>query len=63
MKEYEREYLMRTLTRTKGRRSEAAALLGISRKTLWEKLKSYGVDEEAEAAAAAAGTPPRPMFS
>ncbi|HEY0714357.1 MAG TPA: sigma-54 dependent transcriptional regulator [Polyangia bacterium] len=65
MKEYEREYLMRTLARTKGRRSEAAALLGISRKTLWEKLKSYGVDEEAEAAsiAAASGAPPRPMFS
>jgi DNA-binding NtrC family response regulator len=61
MKEYEREYLMRTLTRTKGRRSEAAALLGISRKTLWEKLKSYGVDE------GAADIPPapsaRPLFS
>ena len=62
MKEYEREYLMRTLTRTKGRRSEAAALLGISRKTLWEKLKSYGVDEESEAAALAAANA-RPLFS
>jgi DNA-binding NtrC family response regulator len=61
MKEYEREYLMRTLTRTKGRRSEAAALLGISRKTLWEKLKSYGVDEGA--ADVAAGTSARPLFS
>jgi DNA-binding NtrC family response regulator len=61
MKEYEREYLMRTLTRTKGRRSEAAALLGISRKTLWEKLKSYGVDEGAADAPAAPS--PRPLFS
>ena len=61
MKEYEREYLMRTLTRTKGRRSEAAALLGISRKTLWEKLKSYGVDEGV--ADVAPPTSPRPLFS
>ena len=44
------------MARTKGRRSEAAALLGISRKTLWEKLKSYGVDEESEAAAITAST-------
>jgi DNA-binding NtrC family response regulator len=63
MKEYEREYLLRTLARTKGRRSEAAALLGISRKTLWEKLKSYGVDEESEAAAITASTTNRPLFS
>ncbi len=64
MKEYEREYLLRTLVRTKGRRSEAAALLGISRKTLWEKLKTYGVDEtDGNAAAGVAHAGPRPLFS
>ena len=29
---------------THGRRAEAAELLGISRKTLWEKMKNYGIE-------------------
>ncbi len=29
---------------TRGRRAEAAELLGISRKTLWEKMKNYGIE-------------------
>ena len=29
---------------TNGRRAEAAELLGISRKTLWEKMKNYGIE-------------------
>ncbi len=32
------------LAATNGRRADAAALLGISRKTLWEKIKNYGLD-------------------
>jgi DNA-binding NtrC family response regulator len=31
------------LTASRGRRTEAAELLGISRKTLWEKVKHYGI--------------------
>jgi DNA-binding NtrC family response regulator len=29
---------------TEGRRSKAADLLGVSRKTLWEKMKTYGLE-------------------
>ena len=43
MGEFEREYLRRTLERTAGRRAEAARLLGISRKSLWERLRRYGL--------------------
>ncbi|MDX1531466.1 MAG: helix-turn-helix domain-containing protein [Rhodothermales bacterium] len=31
--------------------AEAARLLGISKKTLWEKRKKYNLDEEVEQAA------------
>ena len=41
---FERAYLARTLTQTKGKRGEMAAALGISRKTLWEKLRAHGID-------------------
>ena len=37
--EFEHEYLLRALAFTNGSRSRAASLLGISRKTLWVKLK------------------------
>lgn len=37
--EFEHEYLLRALAFTNGSRSRAATLLGISRKTLWVKLK------------------------
>ncbi len=32
------------LAATGGRKSKAAALLGVSRKTLWEKMKTYGLE-------------------
>lgn len=32
------------LAATEGRRSKAAGLLGVSRKTLWEKMKGYGLE-------------------
>jgi len=37
------EAMQAALAATNGRRSEAAELLGVSRKTLWEKLKLYGL--------------------
>ena len=33
------------LAATGGRRTKAAELLGVSRKTLWEKTKAYGLEE------------------
>jgi DNA-binding NtrC family response regulator len=37
------EAIRAALATTQGQRTEAAELLGISRKTLWEKMKSYGI--------------------
>jgi DNA-binding NtrC family response regulator len=39
----ERDYILSILKQTEGRRGEAAQILGISRKTLWKKLKHMGV--------------------
>ncbi len=39
----EREHILSILEMTHGRRGEAAQILGISRKTLWKKLKDYDV--------------------
>jgi two-component system response regulator AtoC len=47
IKEFEREYLLRALDRANGKKSEAAAILGISRKNLWEKLRAYGIGSPA----------------
>jgi DNA-binding NtrC family response regulator len=43
MKQFEREVLLRTLADCDGKRGVAAEALGISRKNLWEKLKSHGI--------------------
>ncbi|HZN95682.1 MAG TPA: sigma-54 dependent transcriptional regulator [Myxococcales bacterium] len=43
LREFEREYLRRTLQLTSGKRVEAARLLGISRKSLWERLRRHGL--------------------
>jgi DNA-binding NtrC family response regulator len=40
---FEREYLLRALRRCNGHKAHTAALMGISRKTLWQKLKLYQV--------------------
>jgi two-component system response regulator HydG len=37
------EAMQAALAATNGRKSEAAELLGVSRKTLWEKIKLYGI--------------------
>lgn len=39
----EKHFLIRALKETGGNRTETAKLLGISRKNLWEKLKSHGL--------------------
>ncbi len=41
VKEFERAYLERALKESEGRKARAAELLGISRKNLWEKLRSH----------------------
>ena len=43
LKELERAYIEQVLRRTHGNRSEAARILGISRKTLLEKRRRYGL--------------------
>jgi DNA-binding NtrC family response regulator len=40
------EAIRAAFTASQGRRAEAAELLGISRKTLWEKVKLYGISVE-----------------
>jgi DNA-binding NtrC family response regulator len=41
MRDFEREYLERALKIAGGSKVRAAALLGISRKSLWSKLRRY----------------------
>jgi len=43
LEELERDYIADILDYTRGRKSKAAAILGISRKTLLEKRKKYGL--------------------
>jgi transcriptional regulator with PAS, ATPase and Fis domain len=40
----EKEHIRRVLRVTRGHRAQAASILGISRKNLWEKLRDYGID-------------------
>lgn len=44
LQELERSYIAEVLDYTRGRKSAAAGILGISRKTLLEKRKRYGLD-------------------
>ncbi|MEE9523520.1 MAG: sigma-54 dependent transcriptional regulator [Thermodesulfovibrionales bacterium] len=39
-----RDHIIRILRSTKGNRTKAAEILGISRKTLWEKVKAYSIE-------------------
>lgn len=43
---WERAYLVRAVRAAGGRRGAAASLLGISRKSLWQKLKAYEVSAD-----------------
>lgn len=42
--ELEQKYILQTLERAQGNRTLAADLLGISRSSLWRKLRQYGVE-------------------
>jgi len=40
----EKEHIIRALKETKGSKTRASELLGISRKTLWEKINAYKIN-------------------
>ena len=42
----EREKLLDTLRKVGGNQSEAARLLGVSRVTIWKRIKKYGINLE-----------------
>ena len=42
--EAEKEHIIKILRSTRGNRTKAAEILGISRKTLWEKVKAYHIE-------------------
>ena len=48
--EKERTRLIDTLRQVGGNQSEAARILGVSRVTVWKRIKKYGVDLETELA-------------
>jgi DNA-binding NtrC family response regulator len=41
---FEKEYIHSVLEKTKGKKGQAAEILGISRKTLWEKIKDLEIE-------------------
>jgi DNA-binding NtrC family response regulator len=50
LREFERQYLLRAMSQAGSKRVRAAEMLGISRKSLWEKLRLHGIsDAETEA--------------
>ena len=44
LREAEQEEIERVLTYTRGNKTRAAQILGLSRNTLYEKLRAYGGD-------------------
>jgi len=46
LREFELQYLRRALKAADNKRTRAAEMLGISRKTLWEKLRNVGVTSD-----------------
>jgi two-component system response regulator AtoC len=44
--EAEKAHIMKTLKSAKGNKTRTAELLGISRKTLWEKIKLYDIEKK-----------------
>jgi transcriptional regulator of acetoin/glycerol metabolism len=41
----EHEHIARILKAVQGRRDQAAGILGITRSTLWRKMKKFGLEE------------------
>jgi len=48
--QFERQHIVKALERTKDNKTEAAKLLGLSRKALWEKCKRYGITKDTNGA-------------
>jgi len=48
LREFELQYLKRALKAADNKRTRAAEMLGISRKTLWEKLRNVGVASDSD---------------
>lgn len=46
VKQFERDYLLQVLRAVAGNRGRAAAILGLSRKGLWGKLKAHGITND-----------------
>jgi DNA-binding NtrC family response regulator len=44
LEDIERNYIIEVLRQTRGKKVRAAKILGISRKTLLEKRKKYGLE-------------------
>jgi transcriptional regulator of acetoin/glycerol metabolism len=44
----ERKKLIDTLRRVDGNQSEAARILGVSRVTVWKRIKKYNIDIQSE---------------
>jgi transcriptional regulator with PAS, ATPase and Fis domain len=47
IKDFEKQYIARVLEETRGNKGLAAKLLGVSRKTLWEKCKLLEIMKDA----------------
>lgn len=43
VRQKEKEHIIKVLRQTNGRKKEAAEILGITYKTLWQKMKEYGI--------------------
>ncbi|RMF91368.1 MAG: sigma-54-dependent Fis family transcriptional regulator, partial [Nitrospinota bacterium] len=46
LEELEKEYIRRTLQKTRGHQTKTAAILGIDRRTLYRKIRKYGLLKE-----------------
>ena len=57
----ERTDLIQTLRRVGGNQSEAARILGVSRVTIWKRIKKYGIDLNLELGRVAASQPAEPV--
>jgi two-component system response regulator AtoC len=42
--EAEKKHIIKVLKSTQGNKTKAAEVLGISRKTLWEKVREYNIE-------------------
>lgn len=58
--EEERNNLVQTLRRVGGNQSEAARILGVSRVTIWKRVKKYGVDLNADLGRMVSRAPGKP---